>query len=71
MPLRAAKLAECTSLGRVLLSSLSTSELDGYLQSNPLVPHTDKSITSKREFKKAIAEVKKLGFALVDEELTL
>lgn len=61
----------CTSLGRVLLSSLSTGELEGYLQRNPLAVHTPKSITTKRDWKRAIASVREQGYAIVDEELEI
>ena len=61
----------CTSLGRVLLSNLSDDKLDGYLNRNPLIPHTPKTITSKRDWKKAITLARQNQFALVDEELEI
>ena len=61
----------CTSLGRVLLSNLSDDKLDGYLNRNPLTPHTPKTITSKRDWKKAITLARQNQFALVDEELEI
>ncbi len=61
--------ADCTSLGRVLLASLNATDLTEYLKRNPLASHTAKSITSKKDFRQAIAKARELGYALVDEEL--
>ncbi|MEM6776801.1 MAG: IclR family transcriptional regulator C-terminal domain-containing protein [Planctomycetota bacterium] len=60
-----------TSLGRALLSALSRSELEHYLQSNPLERHTPKSIVHKREWIKAIESISESGYAIVDQELEI
>ncbi|MCH1438436.1 MAG: helix-turn-helix domain-containing protein [Rubripirellula sp.] len=61
----------CTSLGRVLLSNWSDQDLQSYLKRNPLTAHTEKTVTSNREWRKAISSVQKNNFALVDEELEI
>jgi IclR family transcriptional regulator, pca regulon regulatory protein len=61
--------AYCTSMGRVLLSALSDDELDATLDATPIVAHTPRTVTDKDELKKAIAQVRAQGWAIVDQEL--
>ena len=61
----------CTSLGRILLADWSDQALQQYLKRNPLTAHTAKTITSQREWKKAISAARNDKFALVDEELEI
>jgi IclR family transcriptional regulator, pca regulon regulatory protein len=61
--------AYCTSMGRVLLAALPDIELEAYLRD--LVPkaYTPKTITRIPQLRKAILQVRKDGYAIVDEEL--
>lgn len=57
-----------TALGRVLLSSLSEKELDGYfnkLQPEQITPYT---ITSKTGIREAVESVRRNGYAIADQE---
>src|SRR3984885_11064335 len=61
--------AYCTSMGRVLLAALPDPDLDAYLRELKPRAYTSKTITRIPQLKKAILDVRKLGYALVDEEL--
>jgi IclR family pca regulon transcriptional regulator len=61
--------AFCTSMGRVLLAALPDPDLDAYLRDLKPRVYTPKTTTRIPQLKKAILDVRKLGYALVDEEL--
>ena len=61
--------AYCTSMGRVLLAALDDETLEATLASAPLYAHTPRTVTDKEELKKAIAQVRRQGWAIVDQEL--
>ncbi|RFU49447.1 IclR family transcriptional regulator [Paraburkholderia sp. DHOC27] len=61
--------AYCTSMGRVLLAALDDETLDATLNSAPLYAHTPRTITDKEELKKVLAQVRRQGWAIVDQEL--
>jgi IclR family pca regulon transcriptional regulator len=61
--------AYCTSMGRVLLAALDDDTLDATLSSAPLYAHTARTVTDKEELKKLIAQVRRQGWAIVDQEL--
>ncbi|MFT5532486.1 MAG: IclR family pca regulon transcriptional regulator [Burkholderiaceae bacterium] len=61
--------AYCTSMGRVLLSGLNESELDALLVASELQAHTPRTLTDRADLRKAIALVRKQGWAVVDQEL--
>ncbi|HEY2187530.1 MAG TPA: IclR family transcriptional regulator C-terminal domain-containing protein [Caldimonas sp.] len=61
--------AYCTALGHVLLAHLPADRLEAYLQRVKLVARTDNTITSVAKLRKAIAQVQKADFALLDQEL--
>lgn len=61
--------AFCTSMGRVLLAALPDPDLDAYLRDLKPRAYTPKTITRIPQLKKAIFDVRKVGYALVDEEL--
>jgi IclR family pca regulon transcriptional regulator len=61
--------AHATSMGRVLLADLPVQELDDFLASTRLEGYTPKTIADPDELRAALAEVRKQGWALVDEEL--
>ncbi|CAG4902309.1 IclR family transcriptional regulator [Paraburkholderia gardini] len=61
--------AYCTSMGRVLLSALDDDALDATLGATQLYAHTPRTVTDKEELKKLIAQVRRQGWAIVDQEL--
>lgn len=61
----------CTALGRVLLSGFSKSELDLYFERQALEPRTSFTNTNPRSIRKAIEEVQRKGYALVDQEASV
>jgi IclR family transcriptional regulator, pca regulon regulatory protein len=60
--------AYCTSMGRVLLAYLSTEQLEQYLAKAVLTPHTSRTITSVEKLRLALRNVRRNGYALVDQE---
>ncbi|SCK40291.1 IclR family transcriptional regulator [Streptomyces sp. WMMB 322] len=61
--------AHCTSVGKMLLASLSEEELEATLaEGGPLVAMTPDSITSPRELRKALADVRERGVAVEQQE---
>jgi len=63
--------AYCTSMGRVLLSELDESELARFLGQMTLRARTPKTITDPAILAARIADVRRDGHAIVDEELEL
>ncbi|HZP87565.1 MAG TPA: IclR family transcriptional regulator [Burkholderiales bacterium] len=64
--------AHATSMGRVLLAGQPESELRKMLDNiGPLPQYTPKSIVSRAELLRELQQVKKQGWALVDQELEL
>jgi IclR family pca regulon transcriptional regulator len=61
--------AYCTSMGRVLLAYLPPEELEAYLARAVLTPHTTRTITSVEKLRLALRNVRRNGYALVDQEL--
>jgi IclR family pca regulon transcriptional regulator len=61
--------AYCTSMGRVLLAALPDEKLDDYLRRLNPRAYTPKTITRIPQIRKAILQVRKDGYAIVDEEL--
>jgi IclR family transcriptional regulator, pca regulon regulatory protein len=60
--------AYCTSMGRVLLAYLPTDQLEQYLAKAVLTPHTTRTITSVEKLRIALRNVRRNGYALVDQE---
>jgi IclR family pca regulon transcriptional regulator len=60
--------AYCTSMGRVLLAELTPAELAAIVPDR-LEPRTLHTITSRAELEQVLADVRRQGWALVDEEL--
>ncbi len=58
-----------TSMGRVLLAGLSPDALDAYLEATPLETLTSRTVTDPDRLREAIAQVRRQGYALVDQEL--
>jgi len=60
--------AYCTSMGRVLLAYLPTEQLEQYLSKATLTPHTTRTITTVEKLRLALRNVRRNGYALVDQE---
>lgn len=63
--------AYCTSMGRVLLSDLSSKELDSFLERATISANTPKTKTNISHLAKEIAKAHSAGYAVVDEELEI
>jgi IclR family pca regulon transcriptional regulator len=63
--------AYCTSLGRVLLAHLPQDELDAYLARTALLPKTEHTITDETRLREVLAQVRRDGYAINNEELEL
>jgi IclR family pca regulon transcriptional regulator len=63
--------ANCTSIGRVLLSQLDEHAINAYLSSAKLIPYTPKTIISVDVLRTELERVRKQGYCLIDEELEL
>jgi IclR family pca regulon transcriptional regulator len=61
--------AVTTSMGRVLLADLGPGELGTFLDRVQPQARTERTITDVDELRDALAEVRRQGFALVDQEL--
>jgi len=60
-----------TSMGRVLLSGLTEAELDAVISSSKPSPETESTVVDAQELKKIIAQTRRQGWALVNQELEL
>lgn len=60
--------AYCTSLGRVLLAHLPDDLLEDYWSRAKLEPRTPKTKHTRTAVEQALEDVRRLGYALVDEE---
>ncbi|MCE8472360.1 IclR family transcriptional regulator, partial [Rhodovulum sulfidophilum] len=63
--------AACSSIGRVLLASLSDSDLHNWMRSYPLRRLTEKTITDPDAFWEEIRAIRTRGYAIIDEELEI
>lgn len=61
--------AYATSMGRVLLASLSPDQLDAYLQRVELVPLTRFTVTDTARLRRLLDQVRTDGFVITDQEL--
>ncbi|MCH7658426.1 MAG: helix-turn-helix domain-containing protein [Bacteroidetes bacterium] len=61
--------AYCTSMGRVLLVSLSDPELESYFDRAELISRTQQTVTSEKKLREIIMHVRHDGYAVVDQEL--
>ncbi|MCQ8242199.1 IclR family transcriptional regulator domain-containing protein [Rhizosaccharibacter radicis] len=62
--------AYCTSMGRVLLAGLAAEALERALP-RELPARTPRTITDRQELLRALDEVRRVGFCLLDQELEL
>ena len=63
--------AHCTATGRVLLAAQPEELWPGLLQSIPLTPMTERTVTSPVEFRRILEEVRDKGWCMVDQELEI
>jgi IclR family transcriptional regulator, pca regulon regulatory protein len=60
--------AYCTSMGRVLLAYQPVEQLEQYLARVALIPHTTRTVSSVEKLRLALRNVRRNGYALVDQE---
>ncbi|MEC7761533.1 MAG: IclR family transcriptional regulator C-terminal domain-containing protein [Pseudomonadota bacterium] len=63
--------AHCTSMGRVLLAALPEAEARALVERADLSPRTAFSLTDPEEVLARIAEVRRDGFAVIDQEVEI
>ena len=63
--------AYCTSMGRVLLADLPPPRLEQYLARAELTRLTSRTVSTPAELKRALAEVRRQGYAIIDQELEI
>lgn len=63
--------AYCTGLGKAVLAFLPQDELDDYLKSVKRVAMSPKTITSTKRLKAEMDQIRRRGYAVDDEELSL
>lgn len=61
--------AFCTSMGRVLLAHLPAQERDAFFRAAHLVALTPRTVTDEPALRSTLDDVRRQGWALVDEEL--
>jgi IclR family pca regulon transcriptional regulator len=61
--------AHTSSMGRVLLAGQSDEWLDRYLETVAPAHVTDRTVTDPQELRRTLAQVRKQGWALLDQEL--
>lgn len=61
--------AYCTSMGRILLSSMDDATLKEYLEHVDLQPKTSKTLTDRQELARCLEQVRQQGWCIVDQEL--
>ena len=60
--------AYCTSMGRVLLTYLAAEQIEQYLARVVLTAHTARTVSSVEKLRLALRNVRRHGYALVDQE---
>ncbi|MHA6668995.1 IclR family transcriptional regulator [Homoserinimonas sp. A447] len=63
--------AFCTSMGRAMLSCLSDSEIESFLNATTYEAFTVRTVTDREELREAIMRVRDNGYAVNDGELEL
>jgi IclR family pca regulon transcriptional regulator len=61
----------CTSMGRVLLANLPPADLTACVSRIELKPFTDRTITSRERLGQVLDNVRRAGYAIVDQELEI
>lgn len=63
--------AYATSMGKVLLAYKSKEELDTYFETAELKPLTEHTIYKEEDLRKELAEIRKAGYAISEDQLEL
>ncbi len=63
--------AVVTSMGRVLLSNMSTTALHGFLESTTIRRYTEHTVVDRDALFREIENARVMGYAIVDQELEL
>ncbi len=63
--------AHCTSMGRVLLAALPETTARGVIEASDLTPRTAYSLTDPAEIMAKLAQIRRDGFALIDQEVEI
>lgn len=61
--------AFCTSAGRVILAHLPQEEVRDIIQASPLTPRTPHTLTDRRVITERLAEAKRRGYSIIDQEM--
>jgi IclR family transcriptional regulator, pca regulon regulatory protein len=61
--------AYATSMGRVLLAGMSDEDLERYLAEADFAQMTDRTVTDPDRLREIVTEVRRQGYAIVDQEL--
>jgi IclR family transcriptional regulator, pca regulon regulatory protein len=61
--------AHVTSMGRILLSGLSTERLGRYFNTQEFVALTDRTVTDRRKVRQLIVACRRAGYSAVEDEL--
>jgi IclR family pca regulon transcriptional regulator len=61
--------ASATAMGRVLLANLPEDQLDSYFERATLDPITERTLTDERALREVIADARRKGWTLVDQEV--
>jgi IclR family pca regulon transcriptional regulator len=61
--------AYCTSIGRVLLPSLSPDELDNYLSRGKFYAYTNQTVTAPAELRHIVGQARSAGYAYAREQM--
>jgi IclR family pca regulon transcriptional regulator len=63
--------AYCTSIGQVLLAHQPEAALDTYLRQVEFHAYTERTVTSARQLRALLADVRATGFAIADQQMEL
>jgi len=63
--------AHCTSLGRVLLAALPEPQARALVERSDLAPRTALSLTDPEEIMARVAQARRDGFAIIDQEIEI
>jgi IclR family pca regulon transcriptional regulator len=61
--------AHATSMGQAMLAQLSQNEFDRFMRESRMEAFTPNTLTTREQLRARLAEVRRRGFALVNEEL--
>jgi IclR family pca regulon transcriptional regulator len=63
--------AHCTTVGKVLLSSLTADQLDRFFQKAELKAYTPRTVTDQKTLRSALPTIRKRGYTICDGELAV